>query len=38
MSFGFTEEGTGFIGKAGSGRIFFDGEHGQITSPLFGEG
>jgi hypothetical protein len=33
MSFGFLEDGTGFIGQAGHGRILFDGERGQITSP-----
>lgn len=31
-SFGFMEDGTGFIGKSGSGRILFDGDSGTITS------
>lgn len=34
-AFGFTEEGTGFIGEAGIGRIEFDGRHGWITSGDF---
>ena len=32
QSFGFLENGTGFIGKSGTGRIYFDGEHGTIQS------
>lgn len=31
-SFGFTENGTGFIGKSGNGRIIFDGDNSLITS------
>ncbi len=31
-SFGFTEKGTGFIGKSGSGRILFNGEESTIKS------
>jgi hypothetical protein len=31
-SFGFSEDGTGFIGKSGSGRIVFDGDDGTIYS------
>jgi len=31
-SFGFTENGTGFIGKSGNGRILFDGDKSVITS------
>jgi len=27
MSYAFKDDGTGFIGKDGSGRIFFDGEN-----------
>ena len=33
LSFGFRDNGTAFIGKAGSGQILFDGNKGQITSP-----
>ncbi len=36
-AFGFTEEGNGFIGQAGKGRIQFNGEHGWITSGDFGK-
>ena len=32
QSFGFNIDGTGFIGKAGRGRINFDGNSGTITS------
>ena len=32
MSFAFTEDGTGFIGKAGRGRILFDGNNAIIQS------
>lgn len=31
-SFGFTENGTGFIGRSGRGRILLDGNNSQITS------
>lgn len=31
-SFGFKDDGTAFIGKAGTGRIEFDGTFGTITS------
>lgn len=31
-SFGFTEQGIGFIGKAGKGRILLDGDNSVITS------
>lgn len=31
-SFGFTEQGIGFIGKAGKGRILLDGNNSVITS------
>ena len=30
QSFGFKDDGTGFIGKSGGGRILFDGEQGTI--------
>lgn len=33
QSFAFLNNGTGFIGKSGRGRIIFDGEKGQIKSP-----
>jgi len=32
MSYAFKDDGTGFIGKDGRGRIFFDGEKSQIFS------
>ena len=32
QSFGFLENGTGFIGKSGTGRIHFDGTSGTIQS------
>lgn len=32
MSFAFKEDGTAFIGKDGSGRIYFDGDKGLIQS------
>ena len=35
QSFGFDVDGSAFIGKAGKGRIHFDGNHGQITSESF---
>lgn len=31
-SFGFMDDGTGFIGKSGNGRILFDGNESTITS------
>ena len=34
MSFGFKEDGTGFIGKDGAGRILFDGNKSTIQSEL----
>lgn len=37
QSFGFREDGTAFIGKAGVGRIEFDGERGIIQSSLYDE-
>lgn len=35
QSFGFREDGTAFIGKAGIGRIEFDGEKGIIESGIY---
>ena len=35
QSFGFREDGTAFIGKAGTGRINFDGTKGTITSKSY---
>jgi hypothetical protein len=32
MSYAFKEDGTGFIGKANKGRIYFDGDSSQIYS------
>jgi hypothetical protein len=32
MSYAFTEDGTGFIGKDGMGRILFDGNKSTIKS------
>ena len=32
MSYAFKEDGTAFIGKNTGGRIYFDGDKGQITS------
>lgn len=32
QSFAFSNDGTGFIGKSGNGRIIFDGNTGQIKS------
>lgn len=32
MSYALSEEGSMFIGKSGRGRIYFDGDHGTITS------
>ena len=38
QSFGFKNDGTAFIGKAGKGRIEFDGNHGEITSSSYKNG
>lgn len=35
QSFGFREDGTAFIGKAGTGRINFNGTKGTITSKSY---
>lgn len=35
MSYAFKEDGTGFIGKSGHGRIVFNGNTGQIKSQLW---
>ncbi len=35
MSYAFKEDGTGFIGKSGHGRIIFNGNTGQIKSQLW---
>lgn len=35
QSFGFTIDGTAFLGKYGHGRIEFDGNHGEIKSTSF---
>lgn len=35
MSFGFTIDGTAFLGKSGKGRISFDGNKGIISSALW---
>ena len=35
MSYAFKEDGTGFIGKSGNGRIIFNGDTGQIKSQLW---
>jgi hypothetical protein len=35
QSFGFNIKGTAFIGKAGRGRIYFDGNNGTIQSGAF---
>ena len=32
QSFGFSVSGTAFLGKSGSGRIIFNGDHGTIAS------
>lgn len=37
-SFGFRDNGTAFIGKAGTGRIEFDGERGIIKSAVYSDG
>lgn len=35
MSYAFKEDGTGFIGKSGNGRIIFNGDTGQIKSQFW---
>lgn len=35
MSYSFTEDGTGFIGKSGKGRILFDGNESTIQSEAY---
>lgn len=35
MSYAFKEDGTGFIGKSGHGRILFNGNTGQIKSQFW---
>ena len=35
LVFGFTETGTAFLGKSGTGRILFNGNSGSITSQDF---
>lgn len=35
VSFAFKEDGTGFIGKSGNGRILLDGDKGTIQSALW---
>ena len=37
QSFGFNIKGTAFIGKAGRGRIYFDGNNGTIQSGAYRE-
>ena len=37
-SYGFKEDGTGFIGKSDKGRILFDGNKSTITSNLYANG
>lgn len=37
-SFGFTDDGQGFIGKAGHGRIIFDGDNAQLRSANYAGG
>ena len=37
QSFGFKDDGTAFIGKAGKGRIEFDGNHGEIRSMSYSQ-
>lgn len=34
QSFGFDINGTAFLGKEGQGRIYFDGNHGTISSAI----
>lgn len=38
QSFGFNIDGTAFIGKAGHGRIWFDGNNGTISSGAYSDG
>ena len=38
MSYAFMEDGTGFIGKSGKGRILFDGNSSTITSNNYKSG
>lgn len=38
QSFGFLENGTAFIGKSNTGRIWFDGNQGYITSQSYKNG
>lgn len=38
QSFGFNIDGTAFIGKAGHGRIWFNGNQGTITSGAYSDG
>ena len=38
VSFGFRDDGTAFIGKAGTGRIEFDGEKSIIQSAVYNDG
>lgn len=38
QSFGFNIDGRAFIGKAGHGRIWFDGNNGTITSGTYSDG
>ena len=35
QAFGFKDDGTAFLGKAGRGRIEFDGNHGEISSSAY---
>jgi hypothetical protein len=37
-SFGFSEDGTAFIGKSGRGRIELDGDNGTIYSSSYRDG
>jgi hypothetical protein len=38
MSYAFKEDGTGFIGKSGKGRIILNGDTGVIKSETWREG
>ena len=38
QSFGFNIDGRAFIGKAGHGRLWFDGNNGTITSGTYSDG
>lgn len=38
QSFGFNIDGTAFIGKAGHGRIWFNGNNGTISSGAYSDG